>query len=101
MIFNKLRQTAGSIKIEKKFKKINSFIQTSKQSNRSSIWNIGSILNGDTFNFDFNLNRLIIFLLIIILTIGFEYDDEINIMINTLESSYKDSDKNLASHSWC
>jgi vitamin B12 transporter len=70
--FNKLRQTAGSIKIEKKFKKINSFIQTSKQ---RTVRQFGTFqYYGDTFNFDF-LNRYNISSYHN-LTIGFEYDDE-------------------------
>ena len=70
--FNKLRQTAGSIKIEKKFKKINSFIQTSKQ---RTVRQFGTFqYYGDTFNFDF-LNRYNISSYHN-LTTGFEYDDE-------------------------
>ena len=70
--FNKLRQTAGSIKIEKKINKIDSFIQLAKQ---RTVRQFGtSQYYGDTFNFDFlnqynissNHN----------LTMGFEYDDE-------------------------
>ena len=69
--FNKLRQTAGSIKIEKKIKKINSFIQTSKQ---RTVRQFGTFqYYGDTFNFDF-LNRYNISSYHN-LTIGFEYDD--------------------------
>jgi vitamin B12 transporter len=70
--FNKLRQTAGSIKIEKRINKIDSFIQLAKQ---RTVRQFGIYqYYGDTFNFDFlnqynissNHN----------LTMGFEYDDE-------------------------
>ncbi|MDB4238925.1 TonB-dependent receptor [Alphaproteobacteria bacterium] len=70
--FNKLRQTAGSIKIEKKINKIDSFIQLAKQ---RTVRQFGIYqYYGDTFNFDFfnqyniSSNHNV--------TIGFEYDDE-------------------------
>ena len=70
--FNKLRQTAGSIKFEKKINKIDSFIQLAKQRTVRQFDTYQYY--GDTFNFDFlnqynissNHN----------LTMGFEYDDE-------------------------
>ena len=70
--FNKLRQTAGSIKIEKKINKIDSFIQLTKQ--RTVRQFIGYQYYGDTFNFDF-LNQYNIFSDHNV-TMGFEYDDE-------------------------
>ena len=70
--FNKLRQTAGSIKIEKKLKRIDSFFQFAKQ---RTVRQFGTYqYYGDTFNFDF-LNRYNIFSNHQI-TMGFEYDDE-------------------------
>ena len=70
--FNKLRQTAGSIKIEKNIKKIDSFIQFAKQ---RTVRQFGTYqYYGDTFNFDF-LNQYKIFSNHNI-TFGFEYDDE-------------------------
>ena len=70
--FNKLRQTAGSIKFEKKLNKIDSFFQFTKQ---RTVRQFGTYqYYGDTFNFDF-LNRYnfsdnnkVLY--------GFEYDDE-------------------------
>ena len=70
--FNKLRQTAGSIKIEKKINKIDSFIQLTKQ--RTVRQFIGYQYYGDTFNFDF-LNQYNISSNHNV-TMGFEYDDE-------------------------
>ena len=70
--FNKLRQTAGSIKIEKKINKIDSFIQLAKQ---RTVRQFGtSQYYGDTFNFDF-LNQYNISSNHNV-TMGFEYDDE-------------------------
>ena len=70
--FNKLRQTAGSIKIEKKINKIDSFIQLAKQ---RTVRQFGTYqYYGDTFNFDF-LNQYNISSNHNV-TIGFEYDDE-------------------------
>ena len=70
--FNKLRQTAGSVKIEKKINKIDSFVQFSKQ---RTVRQFGTYqYYGDTFNFDF-LNQYKFFPNHII-TLGFEYDDE-------------------------
>ena len=70
--FNKLRQTAGSVKIEKKINKIDSFVQFSKQ---RTVRQFGTYqYYGDTFNFDF-LNQYKLFPNHII-TLGFEYDDE-------------------------
>ncbi|MDC1356932.1 TonB-dependent receptor [Pseudomonadota bacterium] len=70
--FNKLRQTAGSVKIEKKINKIDSFVQFSKQ---RTVRQFGTYqYYGDTFNFDF-LNQYK-FLPNHIITLGFEYDDE-------------------------
>jgi len=70
--FNKIRQTAGSLKIEKKNNDLNSFIQISKQ---RTVRQFGIYqYYGDTFNFDFlnqynlSYNHDFIF--------GFEYDDE-------------------------
>lgn len=70
--FQKLRQSAGSIKIEKKINKIDSFLQFAKQ---RTVRQFGTYqYYGDTFNFDFlnwynisNDHNV---------TIGFEYDDE-------------------------
>ena len=70
--FNKLRQTAGSIKIENKNNKIESFIQLAKQ---RTVRQFGTYqYYGDTFNFDF-FNQYNIFSDNNV-TIGFEYDDE-------------------------
>ena len=70
--FNKLRQTAGSIKIEKKINKIDSFIQLAKQ---RTVRQFGTYqYYGDTFNFDF-LNQYNISSNHNV-TMGFEYDDE-------------------------
>ena len=70
--FNKLRQTAGSVKIEKKINKIDSFVQFSKQ---RTVRQFGTYqYYGDTFNFDF-LNQYKFFPNHII-TLGFEYADE-------------------------
>ena len=70
--FNKLRQTAGSIKIEKKINKIDSFIQLAKQ---RTVRQFGIYqYYGDTFNFDF-LNQYNISSNHNV-TMGFEYDDE-------------------------
>ena len=70
--FNKIRQTAGSFKIEKKNNFLNSFIQIAKQ---RTVRQFGTYqYYGDTLNFDFlnqydlNYNHELIF--------GFEYDDE-------------------------
>ena len=70
--FNKLRQTAGSIKIEKKISKIDSFIQLAKQ---RTVRQFGTYqYYGDTFNFDF-FNQYNIYSNHNV-TLGFEYDDE-------------------------
>ena len=70
--FNKLRQTAGSVKIEKKINKIDSFVQFSKQ---RTVRQFGTYqYYGDTFNFDF-LNQYNISSNHNV-TMGFEYDDE-------------------------
>ena len=70
--FNKIRQSAGSIKIEKKLNKIDSFFQFTKQ---RTVRQFGTYqYYGDTFNFDF-LNRYRISN-DYNLRVGFEYDDE-------------------------
>ena len=70
--FNKLRQSSGSIKIEKKLNKFDSFLQFSKQ---RTVRQFGTYqYYGDTFNFDF-LNRYIISNDHNVI-LGFEYDDE-------------------------
>ena len=70
--FNKIRQSAGSIKIEKKINKVDSFLQFTKQ---RTIRQFGTYqYYGDTFNFDF-LNRYGISNDFNI-SVGFEYDDE-------------------------
>ena len=70
--FNKLRQSAGSIKIEKKINKFDSFFQFAKQ---RTVRQFGTYqYYGDTFNFDF-LNRYSISNDNNV-TMGFEYDDE-------------------------
>ncbi len=70
--FNKLRQSSGSIKIEKKLNKFDSFLQFSKQ---RTVRQFGTYqYYGDTFNFDF-LNRYIISNDQNVI-LGFEYDDE-------------------------
>ena len=70
--FNKLRQSTGSIKIEKKINKLDSFLQFAKQ---RTVRQFGTYqYYGDTFNFDF-LNQYSIsndYNAIL----GFEYDDE-------------------------
>ena len=68
--FNKLRQTAGSIKIEKKISKIDSFIQLAKQ---RTVRQFGTYqYYGDTFNFDF-FNQYNIYSNHNV-TLGFEYE---------------------------
>ena len=70
--FNKIRQSAGSIKIEKKINKVDSFLQFAKQ---RTVRQFGTYqYYGDTFNFDF-LNRYRISN-DYNLRVGFEYDDE-------------------------
>ncbi len=70
--FNKLRQSSGSIKIEKNLNKFDSFLQISKQ---RTVRQFGIYqYYGDTFNFDF-LNRYIISNDQNVI-LGFEYDDE-------------------------
>ena len=70
--FNKIRQSAGSIKIEKKINKVDSFLQFAKQ---RTVRQFGTYqYYGDTFNFDF-LNRYRISN-DYNLSLGFEYDDE-------------------------
>ncbi|MDC0094068.1 TonB-dependent receptor [Alphaproteobacteria bacterium] len=70
--FNKLRQAAGSVKIEKKINDIDSFVQFT---NQRTVRQFGTYqYYGDTFNFDF-LNQYKFFSNHII-TMGFEYDDE-------------------------
>ena len=70
--FNKLRQSSGSIKIEKQLNKFDSFLQFSKQ---RTVRQFGTYqYYGDTFNFDF-LNRYIISNDHNVI-LGFEYDDE-------------------------
>ena len=70
--FNKIRQSAGSIKIEKKINKFDSFVQFAKQ---RTVRQFGTYqYYGDTFNFDF-LNRYSISDDYNV-SVGFEYDDE-------------------------
>ncbi len=70
--FNKIRQSAGSIKIEKKINKVDSFLQFAKQ---RTVRQFGTYqYYGDTFNFDF-LNRYRISNDYNV-SLGFEYDDE-------------------------